>query len=405
LQEKLRPYDKEGWLDKAKVSTLPIAVRLRVLRREALEARNLAAHGREHDRLEQVRLIFDNAHRRMSQYKDELLRFLRDEKLLAEHIPSATSSALKALGRFQKDLQNLESSERRTGPYVAFEDFALLLRLIQLKNGGFPRKSEDEQPFVYDHLMIDEAQDFGALELKVLLASVRSRTGVTVVGDLNQKIVPEADFIGWEALAVELGLSGAEVAKLEVTHRSSRPIVQLADTLIDGDTPGGFAGPMPTLTLTSNEGESLDRAADLIRSFLTEQADAHVCVVAYAPTGADNAAKALTERLSDLPVRRGKNNTFVFDAGVTVTNMRQIKGLEFDMVVVLDPSEAHYPDSDQGRRDLYTVLTRARLQLHLLGHESPTPLLDPAQKDGRLEIIDVGTVVAVVFDEEDEEPF
>lgn len=405
LEEKLRPYDAEVWLQKAKTLTLPIAVRLRILRREALEARNQASTRRDGERLEQVRRVFDAAHRRMTQYKDELLRFLRDRRLLADHLSGVGLWELEALERFQTGLQNLESSERRTGPYVAFEDFALLLRLIQLKNGGFPRKSEDEQPLVYDHLMIDEAQDFGALELKVLLASVRSRTGVTVVGDLNQKIVPEADFIGWEALAEELGLGGADVARLEVTHRSSRPIVELADTLIDGYTPGGFAGPKPTLTLTANLEDSLDRAAQLIRRFFSEQSDAHVCVVTYRTQEADAVQAALTPRLTGVSVRRGKNASFTFEPGVTVTNMRQVKGLEFDMVVVLNPSPADYPVSDQGRRDLYTVLTRARLQLHLFGHEDPTPLLDRAKKEGRLEVLDAAHVVPVVFNETDEEPF
>lgn len=405
LEEKLRPYDEEGWLGRAKTSTLPIAVRLRVLRREALEARNQTDSRRERERLEQVRLIFDNAYRRMTQYKDELLRFLRDKKLLGEHLLGVETRDIDALERFQNQLQSRDGSERHAGPYVAFEDFALLLRLIQLKNGGFPRKSEDEQPLVYDHLMIDEAQDFGALELKVLLASVRSRTGVTVVGDLNQKIVPEADFIGWDALAAELGLGGADVAQLEVTHRSSRPIVQLADTLIDGDTPGGFSGPKPTLTLTADPKDSLDRAAERIRAFLSEQADAHVCVVTKRTAEADVAHAGLVARLDDIPVRRGKNASFAFEPGVTVTNMRQIKGLEFDMVVALNPASASYPASDQGRRDLYTVLTRARLQLHLIGHEDPTPLLDRARTGGQLEVVDEAAVTPVAFDEADEDPF
>lgn len=53
------------------------------------------------------------------------------------------------------------------GPGIAFEDLALLLRLIQLKHGGLAAKDADEV-LLCEHLVIDEAQDFGAVELKTL---------------------------------------------------------------------------------------------------------------------------------------------------------------------------------------------------------------------------------------------
>lgn len=405
MAAKLGPYDEEGWLERVQSSDVPIALRLRRLRRAALEARNQAGEQRSRERLEQIRKIFDTAHQRMTNYKDELLKFLQDQALLGEHLSGVASEDLAALARSQGELQKLDSSARRAGPYIAFEDFALLLRLIQLKNGGFLRQDEDEQPVVYDHLLVDEAQDFGAVELKVLFASVQSRTGVTIVGDLNQKIVPEADFIGWEALAQELGIDGAEVARLEVTHRSSRPIVQLADTLIDGDTPGGYPGPMPTLVRTGSFDSTLDIAAEKARAVFAEQPDAHVCVVAPGPNEAKAAFEGLQRRLKEVSVRRGHNKDFEFAAGVTVTNVRQIKGLEFDAVIVVEPSAERFPDTEQGRRDLYTVLTRARVGLHLVGTEPFTPLLERAIEFARIQTIDETPVVPVEFDEDDDQPF
>lgn len=80
------------------------------------------------------------------------------------------------------------------------------------------------------------------MELTVLLAAVRVHPGVTIVGDVNQKIVPEADF-GWDALARELGIAGASVTKLEVAHRSTTAIMAVADLIIGDTTPPGRPGP------------------------------------------------------------------------------------------------------------------------------------------------------------------
>ena len=47
---------------------------------------------------------------------------------------------------------------------------SLLLRLIQLKNGGLPHKQGEMVSL--DHLVIDEAQDFGPVEYAILFDAV-----------------------------------------------------------------------------------------------------------------------------------------------------------------------------------------------------------------------------------------
>ena len=406
LEEKLPSYDKNGdWLQRAKRDDLPVARRLRRLRREAREAKS-AASGKEQARLEQIRLIFDRAHRRMTQYKDELLVFLTNSALLAPYLREASTSEFETLARCQRELQGGGAS-RRAGPKVAFDDLALLLRLIQLKNGGYPRGEEDDEPRVFDHLVIDEAQDFGALELKVLLASVRSRTGVTIVGDLNQKIMPQVEFMGWDALADELGIGGVEVTELEVAHRSTRPIIELADSVAGVQTLGGFAGTVPSLTLTESAEASLEQIVALAFSALEDHPEAHVCIVCPKRSAAEVLFSQLEPSFAEAgyPLRLGHNRSFAFSPGVTVTNRRQIKGLEFESVIVVDPLEEHYPDSTQGRRDLYTVMTRAKNELHLVSAGPVTPLLDAACARKLLSMVDQSVIPEVTFTEEDETPF
>jgi DNA helicase-2/ATP-dependent DNA helicase PcrA len=285
-----------------------------------------------------------------------------------------------------------------------------------------PSSAEAETAEIYDHLVIDEVQDFGAVELTVLLAAVRTRTGVTIAGDLNQKIIPEADFIGWDALARELGIEGARVSRLAVAHRATAQIMALADSVLgDGrDDQSAFEseqaarassprdvlrpGPVPSLTIVEAPNAQLERAAEHARSALRDRPNAHVVVVCRHARDVRPTHGYLAERLAGSTVRIGHNESFVFDAGVTVTNLRQVKGLEFDAVVVLDVTEPSYPASDQGRRHLYTVLTRAKDRVDLVCVGEPSSLLAPGRAQGLVEVTDLVTVEPVKFTLDEEEP-
>lgn len=404
LEASLRPYRGHSWLERYHASTGPVVRRLVALRTQARTQRD-AAIGAEARRRTEIHKVFVAAVAKMTQYKDELLRLFTDTSALRAHLPDVPVAELEILAEYQRELQRKDASERRAGPWIHFDDLAPLIKLIVLKHGGLPDTSRDEEIDVYDHLMIDEAQDFGAVELDVLLSVVRSRTGVTVVGDVNQKIVPAADFIGWDALARELGLEGSAVARLEVAHRSTAPIMALANTLTgDGDA-GGRPGPRPRLVRTAAD----DGHAALVRELDRlgrEFSSGHVAVVTRTRTSARSLADALAAELHPrgVAVRHGHNQSFAFEPGITVTNMAQIKGLEFDAVVVVEPTEASYPASDaDSRRRLYTVLTRAKSELVLLTSEPPTSLLAPAIERGLLEVVEADEVPA--FDAADDDPF
>lgn len=94
--------------------------------------------------------------------------------------------------------------------------------------------------------------------------------------------------------------------------------------------------------------------------------------------------------LGDLgtPLRLGYNKEFAFGRGVTVTNMRQVKGLEFDVVIALDPTDEGYPVTAQGRRWLYTVTTRAKQQLHFVSDQAPGTLLGATIEAGLVELLE-----------------
>ena len=69
---------------------------------------------------------------------------------------------------------------------------------------------------------------------------------------------------------------------------------------------------------------------------------------------------------------------FRFGPGAQVTAVHEVKGLEFDYVVVPDATAAVYPDTPESRRALYVASTRAVRRLLLAGAGAQSPLVRPA---------------------------
>ena len=76
-----------------------------------------------------------------------------------------------------------------------------------------------------------------------------------------------------------------------------------------------------------------------------------------------------------LPVRRVENQDFSFAPGVEVTEIEQVKGLEFDYVILVDVNDVNYPDRATSRRLLHVGATRAIHQLWLTTVGTPSSLL------------------------------
>ncbi len=80
---------------------------------------------------------------------------------------------------------------------------------------------------------------------------------------------------------------------------------------------------------------------------------------------------------AELPrLRRIVDGEFSFKAGIEVTEITQVKGLEFDYVVVLDADALSYPDTPAARRMLHVAATRAVHQLWMMSVGTPSPLVE-----------------------------
>ncbi len=80
--------------------------------------------------------------------------------------------------------------------------------------------------------------------------------------------------------------------------------------------------------------------------------------------------------MAEIPrLRRIRHYEFSFRPGVEVTEIRQVKGLEFDYVVLIDVNASTYPVDDESRHLLHIGATRAAHQLWLMSSGPPSQLI------------------------------
>jgi len=78
--------------------------------------------------------------------------------------------------------------------------------------------------------------------------------------------------------------------------------------------------------------------------------------------------------LKNLPGVRLQTADLSFEPGLMITNVHQVKGLEFSSVILWNPSQMAYPATDLGKNLLYVAITRASDRLAVYHTESLSPL-------------------------------
>ena len=216
------------------------------------------------------------------------------------------------------------------------------------------------------HLVLDEAEDFSLFELHVLGRLQGLEKSITLAGDEAQQTT--SSFAGFEAGLAELGARDAQVCRLSVSYRCPQPIFELAQYILgelaareskgaarDGAAVGHFAFPSDELATLFSVGELVDLAE--------REPEASIAVIAHDAEAARRFHALLPERAQARLVLAGE---FSFDAGIDVTDLDSVKGLEFDYVLVPQVSDAAYPSNDEARRRLHVAVTRAVWQLWLV---------------------------------------
>ena len=252
------------------------------------------------------------------------------------------------------------------------EDVPVLFELV--RRGAMPRV---ELP-VYDHIVVDEAQLRGPMELAAIGDALAPHATATLAGDHRQATDETAWFAGWPAARAELRRPRWAETTLEVTYRSVPAISAFARSIGTGADAGPrlpAEPPADPAVWASRCAGALGQAAALcwhLDALITRDPWRQICVIARTAEHARRLAAELSRGVDPTLVLDGD---FQFAPGVIVTTAAAVSGLEFDAVVIPDLSPAFYPVTPELARALYVAATRARDWLWILTPETWSPLV------------------------------
>ena len=255
------------------------------------------------------------------------------------------------------------------------EDFTILLYLQLHLTGRVARKAKSLTE--YKHLVVDEAQDFAPMELRVLGQSLASDSTITIAGDAVQQSDPTVVFRGWDDVLQQLDVGVAERAALTTNYRCPRPVAEFGHKVLGPMAPSSLPksikeGKDVIFSSFPNEGLAVVAISEALSQLFARERLASVAVICENEESALSFYQALKPSTD---VRLVIDGEFTFKPGVDVTDVAQIKGLEFDYVIIPDTNAAVYPDSPVARRALHIAVTRAVHQLWVCSIGRPSEIL------------------------------
>jgi DNA helicase II / ATP-dependent DNA helicase PcrA len=147
-------------------------------------------------------------------------------------VPELVETTYGHLADHLEDLLRLEQEYRtykRERSLVDYDDLLVLLRDVLRDH----RDVAEQLSRTYKYLMVDEYQDTNRLQAEIVRALAATHDNVMAVGDDSQSIYSfrGADFRN--IMDFEKMFPGTRLVKLEENYRSTRPILELANAIID----------------------------------------------------------------------------------------------------------------------------------------------------------------------------
>jgi len=187
----------------------------------------------------------------------------------------------------------------------------------------------------FAHIVVDEAQELTDAEWQMLLLRCPSRS-FTIVGDRAQARHGFTE--SWQERLERIGLDRISQACLSINYRTPEEVMTEAEPVIRAVLPDAN---VPTSIRSSDVPVARGPASvlgSILDTWLAAHADGIACVIGDPTFRATSRVRSLTPELS--------------------------KGLEFDLVVLIDP--AAFGRGIEGAVDRYVAMTRATQQLVIL---------------------------------------
>jgi hypothetical protein len=246
---------------------------------------------------------------------------------------AAVAAERERMARVVDDLIEAADDEYGVGLVTMLrgEDFQDAL----VDQAALPSTDPDQLAGPFAHIVVDEAQELTDAEWQMLLVRCPSRS-FTIVGDRAQARHGFTD--SWRERLERIGLDQINLASLSINYRTPEEVMAEAEPVIRAVLPDAN---VPTSIRRSGlpvvHGPVSGRDA-ILGAWLGAHADGIACVIGDPMFQARSRVLSLTPELS--------------------------KGLEFDLVVLVDPGA--FGDGIEGAVDRYVAMTRATQQLVIL---------------------------------------
>ncbi|MCC2322336.1 RNA polymerase recycling motor ATPase HelR [Cellulomonas xiejunii] len=208
------------------------------------------------------------------------------------------------------------------------------MRSALVDEAGLPSADPDLLAGPFAHVVVDEAQELTDAQWQMLLTRCPSRS-VTIVGDRAQARhgFPES----WTERLERVGLRGVDVSSLRINYRTPVEVMTEAEPVIRAAVPDAN---VPTSVRSTGlpvvHGARADLASVVEDWLATHEGVA--CVIGDPTFPAGPRVRSLTPQTA--------------------------KGLEFDLVVLVEPDQ--FGDGIEGAVDRYVAMTRTTQQLVVL---------------------------------------
>ncbi|MFF7937188.1 RNA polymerase recycling motor ATPase HelR [Streptomyces sp. NPDC007940] len=187
----------------------------------------------------------------------------------------------------------------------------------------------------FAHVVVDEAQELTDAEWQMLLLRCPSRS-FTIVGDRAQARHGFTE--SWQERLRRVGLDRVEMASLSINYRTPEEIMKEAEPVIRAALPDANVPTSIRSTGTPVTYGPLTDLPALLDTWLTTHPEGVACVIGSPSFRPTPRVRSLTPSLS--------------------------KGLEFDLVILVDPQD--FGDGVEGAVDRYVAMTRATQRLVVL---------------------------------------
>lgn len=202
-------------------------------------------------------------------------------------------------------------------------------------DGGAGNTDGDGTAGPFAHVVVDEAQELTDAQWAMVLRRCPSRS-LTVVGDRAQARhgFPET----WAERLERVGLTGVRTSTLTLNYRTPAEVMAEAERVIRAAVPDAAVPVSVRSTGVPVHHGAADERDALLASWRAEHAEGTACVVGDPSFAGDERVRSLTPET--------------------------VKGLEFDLVVLVDPEA--FGEGTEGTVDRYVSMTRATQRLAVL---------------------------------------